>query len=342
VRIPRSAPRRPSRRPLVPDAAHDAHRAEWTLRRSDDGYCPSGLDPDPGASGLVAGATVTALGTVRHQHAPRRSTETATVLLHGAAGSWTTWTPALRAAREAGAPLEDVVAVDLPGWGASVLAVPDGEVTLDAMVDAVLRVVDDLGYDGCRIVGHSMGGFIALHAAARHPDRVRSLALVSPTLRSVIRCAAHPIRRVAVLPGFTMMLGAIRTTRLLGPAGPALVRLLARVGILRPLTRPLFAHVRRVPGSVIRALAAEVRPRGFLRATGIAATYSADAMWPRTTCPVAAVRGGRDVFVTAEDLRELARDVPGARVTVIAGAGHFGHVERPAETLRALGLIPVR
>jgi len=340
VRIPRSAPPRPPRRPPAPDAVRDARRAEGATRRPDDGYCPYELDPDPAGCGLVAGATPTALGIVRHRSAPRRASATATVLLHGAAGTWTTWTPALRAAREAGAPLEDVVALDLPGWGASVLDVPEEEVTLDAVVDAVLRVVTGLGYRDCRLVGHSMGGFVALHAAVRHPDRVRSLALVSPTLRSVIRSAAHPIRGVAVLPGFSMMLGAMRTTRVLGPAGLALVRILQRAGLLRPLTFPLFAHVRRIRGSVIAALATEVRPRGFLRATEIAVAYPADGMWPGIACPVVAVRGGHDVFVGPEDLPGLARDVPGVRLAVIADAGHFGHVERPAETLRALGMIP--
>jgi len=339
--MPRSAPPRPPRRPRAPAAERDARGIASRSPRSGDGYCPSGLDPDPRASGLVAGATGTALGTVRHQHAPRRSSATATVLLHGAAGSWTTWTPALRAARDAGAPLGDVVAVDLPGWGDSVLGVPDGDVTLDAMVDAVLRVVDDLGYADCRIVGHSMGGFLALHAAVRHPDRVRSVALVSPTLRSVLRSAAHPVRDLAVLPGFSMMLGAMRTTRLLGPAGLPLVRLLERSGLLRPLTSPLFAHVRRVPATVIAALAAEVRPRGFLRATGIAVAYPAADLWPRISCDVTAVRGGRDVFVGPDDLPGLAWDVPGTRFAVVADAGHFAHVERPAETLRALGLLPV-
>ncbi|WP_440694058.1 alpha/beta fold hydrolase [Clavibacter nebraskensis] len=338
--MPRSAPPHGSRRTRVPGAAGDARGIASASSRSGEGYCPHELDPDPRASGLVAGATVTALGTVRHQHAPRRSSATATVLLHGAAGSWTTWTPALRAARAAGTPLDDVVAVDLPGWGDSVLGVPDDHVTLDAMTDAVLRVVDDLGYADCRVVGHSMGGFIALHAAVRHPQRVRSLALVSPTLRSVLRSAAHPVRDLAVLPGFSMMLAAMRATRLLGTAGLPLVGVLQRTGLLRPLTFPLFAHVRRIRGSVIAALAAEVRPRAFLQATETAVAYPADDLWPRIPCDVTAVRGGRDVFVAPDDLPGLARDVPGLRFAVVADAGHFAHVERPLETLRALGLVP--
>ncbi|WP_435092490.1 alpha/beta fold hydrolase [Clavibacter michiganensis] len=336
MRIPPSRPRPEGSVRVVVDVG----RSPSPLAPPDHGYCPSELDPDPRASGLVAGATDTALGLVRHHHAPTRRSETATVLLHGAAGSWTTWTPALRAARDAGHPIEDVVAVDLPGWGASAGPEDDALFTPIAVADAVIRVVDDLGYVGCRIIGHSMGGFLALDLAAGHPGRVRSVALVSPTLYSVMRSAAHPILRFGTLPGFSMMLGSIHVTRLLGASGLALVRMLQRTGLLRQLTRPLFAHGGRVRGSVIAALAAEVRPRGFLRATEIAVAYPAGELWPRIACPVTAVRGRRDVFVAPDDLARLARDVPGASSAVIADAGHFAHVERPTETLRALGLLP--
>jgi len=340
VRVPHPpSPHPPSPRPL-PRRTGLAARDTGRGPRAVDGYSPYELDADPRGSDLVAGTTATPTGVVRHHHAPRRRSGTATVLLHGAAGSWTTWTPALRAARDAGAPLEDVVAVDLPGWGASPAAAGDGELALDAVSDAVIRVVDDLGYDGFRLVGHSMGGFLALHLAVRHPDRVRSVALVSPTVYAVMRSAAHPVRRLDVLPGFSMMLGAMHVTRLLGPAGLAYVRFLHRTGVLRQLTRPLFAHGGRVSGSVIAALADEVRPRAFLRATAIAAAYPAGELWPRIACPVAAVRGSRDVFVAPGDLARLGRDLADASPAVIADAGHFAHVERPLETLRALGLVP--
>src|SRR5690606_22704174 len=55
--------------------------------------------------------------------------DTATLLLHGAAGSWTTWLPLIRASQEAGSPLQNVVALDLPGWGES------GSISADATVE---------------------------------------------------------------------------------------------------------------------------------------------------------------------------------------------------------------
>ncbi len=50
------------------------------------------------------------------------------------------------------------------------------------------------------------------------------------------------------------------------------------------------------------------------------------------------MRGDDDVFGSRDDLDLLARAVPSRRSAVIRDAGHFAHVERPVETLRALGL----
>jgi pimeloyl-ACP methyl ester carboxylesterase len=304
------------------------------------GYSPLELDPDPRASGLVPGTTATPLGAVRHHHAPRRSSDTATVLLHGAAGSWTTWTPLIRTAREAGVPFADVVAIDLPGWGGSALDADDDQATVDAIADAVRLVVDGLGYARWRLVGHSMGGFIALHLAARHPDRAVSVELVSPTTYSVIASVAHPVRAFRVIPGFTMMLGVMRALRRLGRVGTALIRGTGRVGLMRAVALPLFAHGGSVRRSIVDAIATEARPRAFSLAAEVTRGYDACGLWSGIRCPVVAVRGDDDVFVSPRDLGLLARTVPGLRSSVIRDAGHFAHVERPAETLRALGRTP--
>ncbi|MDO4110899.1 alpha/beta hydrolase [Clavibacter michiganensis] len=302
------------------------------------GYSPLELDADPAGSGLVRGTTPTGLGVVRHHHVRVRGSDTATVLLHGTAGSWTTWTPLIRTARDAGVPFADVVAIDLPGWGGSPLDATDDEATVDAIADAVRAVVDGLGYARWRLVGHSMGGFIALHIAAGDPDRAVSVALVSPTTYSVIASVAHPVREFRLIPGFTMMLGVMRTMRRLGRPGTALIRGVGRIRLMRPIALPLFAHGWHVRRSIVDAIATEARPRAFSLAAEVTRGYDADGLWSRIACPVVAVRGDDDVFVSRDDLDLLARAVPSLRSAVIRDAGHFAHVERPVETLRALGL----
>ena len=97
----------------------------------------------------------------------------AVLLLHGLGGSRTAWRPQL----EGLTARHRVVAWDLPGYGAS--APLDGPLTFPALADAVARLLDALGNDRAHVVGLSMGGMIAQHAALHHPDRVRSVALLS-------------------------------------------------------------------------------------------------------------------------------------------------------------------
>ena len=95
------------------------------------------------------------------------------LLLHGLGGSRTAWRPQL----EGLSANHRVVAWDLPGYGAS--APLGGPPTFPALADAVARLLDALGADRAHVVGLSMGGMIAQHAALHHADRVRSLALLS-------------------------------------------------------------------------------------------------------------------------------------------------------------------
>src|SRR5581483_1855839 len=69
-------------------------------------------------------------------------------------------------------------ALDLPGHGASTKDV--GEGTLDVLADAVAGVLDALGADRAHLVGHSLGGAVALAVAARNPARIASLTLIAP------------------------------------------------------------------------------------------------------------------------------------------------------------------
>lgn len=125
-----------------------------------------------GATFGVVAATATDIddGAIAWREAGEGET---VLLLHGLGGSRTAWRPQL----EGLGANHRVVAWDLPGYGAS--APLDGPLTFPALADAVARLLDALGSDQAHVVGLSMGGMIAQHAAVHHPDRVRSLALIS-------------------------------------------------------------------------------------------------------------------------------------------------------------------
>lgn len=264
--------------------------------------------------------------------AGRREGGPATILLHGAAGAWTTWTPLIAASDCTPDRLHDVVAVDLPGWGESGSAGGIGRV--EDMTDAVAAVARALGHSSWRVVGHSLGGVIALDLAARHPRETRGVLLVSPSGAGVLEAVRRPVRRGLALPWFAGMLTIMRALAPLGRVGTAVVRAFARLRALPLLTAPLFAG--RVDPSVVAAFGREVRPAAFARAARLAAAYDETA-WRRIVSPVRTVRGARDVFAGATDAAALRALIPGVRAQRLAGTGHFAHIERPDAVLAALG-----
>ena len=299
------------------------------------------LRTDAEALGLQRLVVPTSIGDVvvragRRAPGEPAADEPATILLHGAAGAWTTWTPLLAASalpsRERDAALTDVIAVDLPGWGESgdarrVHSVAD-------LSGAIVEVARALGYASWRLVGHSLGGFVALDIAARHPASTAGVTLVSSSGASVVDAVRRPVRGGSRLPWFAGMLLAMRALALAGTAGHALVRLLARRGVMPALTAPLFA----VPPhpSVVDAFADEVRPAGFARAARLAAAYELRT-WTGIRCPVRSVRGARDVFAGESDAAAFLALIPDFREVRLSGAGHFAHIERPDAVLALLG-----
>ncbi len=226
---------------------------------------------------------------------------------------------------------------DLPGWGDAALADDPLDDPVFAICSLVKDMAEELGYTEWDLVGHSLGGFIALHMASIWPQAVLSVGMVSGTTFSIIHSVQHPVRRFLEIPGFTMLWRVMQFLAFLGPAGPALVRGVGAIGLLRAATFPLFRHWRSVPRSQGRALAMEIRPRSFAAAAGVTRGYDADSRWATIECPVRATRGDRDVFVTQEDLDQLGRLLPASVCTVIPDCGHFGAVERPWAVLAALG-----
>ena len=301
-------------------------------------YAPYPLVTDDAALGLVHTTVENPLGSAVARHRPTRTSTRATIFLHGAAGSWTTWTPLLAAAAAQGIELHNPVLIDMPGWGDARLTDDPTDQTITTVCELVKDVAETLGYTEWDIVGHSMGGFIALHMASIWPQCVLSIGLVSPTTWSVIESVEHPVRRFGTLPAFTALWRVMRGLAALPGAGTGVVRFARRARLLRTAVFPLFRHPFRVDRTIIDALATEVRPRSFAAAAEITRGYDADAMWASIACPVFALKGDGDVFVTPGDFARLSRALPDATITVIADCGHFAAIERPIECLEALGI----
>jgi pimeloyl-ACP methyl ester carboxylesterase len=285
-----------------------------------------------GAPALERHVVSTDLGpvTVHVQQGTQPASAAATVYLHGAAGSWTTFEPLL-----AKAPDIDRVLVDLPGWGESTAGVRPEELSVETMGRAVGGILDSLGYRCWSLVGHSMGGFLALHLAARWPERVARVAAISATTFAVAEAAQGPLRRLPGFPAFVGMLLAMRSMAALGMSGSALIRAVGATPLMGLLLSPLFADPSAVPRHVIRGLASDARPASFDAAVRASVDYDFD-QWRAIRCPVLATRGDSDVFTPPSDLFRLAGVVPHARLETIPRCGHFANIEQPAFLQRLL------
>src|SRR5947209_16948710 len=115
----------------------------------------------------------------------------AIVLIHGITGSSDTWDEVIE-------PLAEhytVVAPDLLGHGAS--AKPRGDYSLGAYASGVRDLLGALGHSRATVVGHSLGGGIAMQMAYQFPERVERLVLVSS---GGLGRDVHLLIRAAVLP----------------------------------------------------------------------------------------------------------------------------------------------
>lgn len=149
----------------VDDAAIDAFIAEFQAN-----YVPPAEDEAEGGGGWQ---TIDAAG-YRLRYSKMGDGARHIVLVHGFGGDADRWA----FTQEPLAANASVWAFDLPGHGQSSKQVTDGSVA--ALAEVVVAFMDAVGIDQAELVGHSLGGAIALQTAIAHPDRVSGLALIAP------------------------------------------------------------------------------------------------------------------------------------------------------------------
>jgi pimeloyl-ACP methyl ester carboxylesterase len=266
----------------------------------------------------------TALAYVDHGQADTEPV----VLLHGYLGSHLSW----RHLIEPLAARYRVVAPDWFGWGASGRN-PELAYDYDTEVDRLRRVLDALRLGSFNLFGHDYGGFLGVGFCEQHPHRVRRLALLNTRAHRTFT------RRWATIFGLTgaacrsAILGAAMARLPLGPIHRRLCQPMLKAGIFDE--RSLDSYV----GWMSRDAAGGRFYARFFRDYQVPPRPDLAAGLPSITCPTAVVWGGRDPYLPVAIATELARDIPGAALTLIDGAGHFIMEERPADVRRALARL---
>jgi 3-oxoadipate enol-lactonase len=218
---------------------------------------------------------------------------------------------------------------DHRGQGDSGFGVPQPSRDLlgtERLYDDAVALLDQLGVDSCHWVGSSIGGFVGVRVAARHPDRVRSLVLLG--------FSTQRLSRVDLLQ-VNAMLGMVRASRLLGSVGSALLRrvngqVMRNMFGVTFMSDPARADDRELWRERFRELLVPEAVPMFREVFGHPGTPP--EMLAEIQAPTLIIAGEDELarFDDAHsDVLQAQRVIPDAHLVTVPGAGHMVLVEQP-------------
>ena len=252
-----------------------------------------------------ARAAIAAAGFVRKQVGETvyfdAGSGSALVLIHGAsdhAGTWFTVAPALARTRR-------VILPDLAGHGES--APKDGPIPISLIVERLEAVIDDAVGESetVTLVGNSLGGWMALLYALKHPARVTQLVLED----------SGGLNRPLAVP----MVARTREEA---------------IPILRAVHGPNYQP----PEWVIEALLQRATGSPMLRLTELL-EHDVEPRLGTIHTPATLIWGADDGVLPMSYAEALHQAIPGAKLQVIEGAGHIPHMQQPERFLQCLTSI---
>jgi pimeloyl-ACP methyl ester carboxylesterase len=247
------------------------------------------------------------------------------ILIHGITSSSSNW----NAIAERLAENHTVLAPDLLGHGDS--AKPRGDYSMGAFASGVRDLMVALGIPRATIVGHSLGGGVAMQFAYQFPELTERLALVSS---GGLGRDVHSFLRAATIPGAELVIPLLAGRRVIG-AGRAVGRVLDRVGI--KLGNDVLEMARghaslgdsKTRAAFVHTLRTIVDPAGQrVRAT--------DRLYLAAHLPVLIIWGARDRIIPVSHGRSAHELMPGSRLEVFERSGHFAHLDEPDRFTRTL------
>lgn len=275
-------------------------------------------------------------GQVYVRTAPAIAGAEPAIFIHGLGGSSTNWTDLMDLLSrpvqgQPAAPVLACAAIDLAGFGSSPPPA-DGDYSINAHASTVIELIEEQGLGPVHLIANSMGGAVSTRVAARRPDLVLTLALVSPALPD-LRPRLLPMRlALAVVPGVgSVIMKGLRRLPAESRTDRALRDVYTDPDIVHPTRRrEEIAEVLR-RDSLIYANEALV-----MTARSLVSEYlkvGKKSLWRdavMTAAPALVLHGSHDRLVNPVMAAKAARAFPTARVLVLAGVGHVAMMERPA------------
>jgi pimeloyl-ACP methyl ester carboxylesterase len=239
------------------------------------------------------------------------------VLLHGIAGTSATWENVMLRLGER----HTVIAPDFLGHGES--SKPRGDYSLGAYANGIRDLLGALGYERGTIIGHSLGGGVAMQFAYQFPERCERLVLVSS---GGLGREVHLLLRAAVLPGAEAVLPWLCTAGQRSVA--AITQVLGRLG-LRAGTdlEEIWRNFTSLEDSGARhAFVHTVRGIMDLGGQRVSAT---DRLYLAAELPTLIIWGERDPLIPVRHAHLAHERIPGSRLEIFPDAGHFPYRDDP-------------
>jgi pimeloyl-ACP methyl ester carboxylesterase len=247
------------------------------------------------------------------------------LLIHGITASSTVWEgvgPTL--ARH-----YTVLAPDLLGHGQS--AKPRGDYSIGAFASGIRDLVLSLDLGPATVVGHSLGGGVAMQYSYQFPQRTQRLALVSS---GGLGRRVHGLLRAATLPGSELVLPLIAGRHVLA-AGRTIGRGLGRIGVPLGNDTTEMARGHASLGDPESRAAFVHTLRASVDVTG-QRVQAVDRLYLAAELPLLIVWGARDRIIPVEHGRRAHELVPASRFELFESSGHFPYLDEPNRFVHTL------
>jgi pimeloyl-ACP methyl ester carboxylesterase len=248
------------------------------------------------------------------------------LLVHGMAGSSATW----RHVAPALAERFTVVAPDLIGHGAS--GKPRrGEYSLAAHANVLRDLLHFLGHERATFVGQSLGGGVAMQLAYQFPERCERLVLVGS---GGLGREVNLLLRALTFPGADYVFPLVCTPAL-REAGNRVASWLYRVGFrASPVVQETWrSYASLADADTRRAFFRTLRAVIDLGGQAVSAT---DRLYLASQVPTLIVWGAEDPLIPVSHAIDAHNAMPGSRLEIFEGVGHYPHCEEPERFVRAL------
>jgi pimeloyl-ACP methyl ester carboxylesterase len=218
------------------------------------------------------------------------------------------------------APRLRAIALDLKGFGYSERP-PNGDYSLSAHARSIRDFMDVMGIERASVLGHSLGGAVAMHLAAAYPERIERLILVSSAGQNEVGRAVRGARFFRLfLPLVAMLTVQNRRFRSLS-------------------LRSAVYDAASLTDEVVEGYIRPTRIRGHLRSLGeLMVDRAKDPRIDPSAIhqPTLIIWGKGDRWLPPSNGRRLQQHIPGSRMVVVEKAGHLVPEEQPEETASAI------